>query len=137
MRLQDGGSFRPATFPDDLELMYRPTVLQVSRWDRLKGFAPLLRAFARLKAAADDEPDERHGRRLGYARLMLAGPDPRGVADDPEASEVLQELGRLWAGLPPEIRRDIAILQLPMVHRPRAGHGRLDRGRDCPARPAG
>ena len=117
LRLQDGGSFRPATFPDDLEVMYRPTVLQVSRWDRLKGFAPLLRAFARLKAAADAEPDERHRRRLGYAHLVLAGPDPRGVADDPEASEVLQELGRLWAGLPPEIRRDIAILQLPMASR--------------------
>jgi trehalose synthase len=117
LRLQDGGPFRPATFPDDLEVLYRPTVLQVSRWDRLKGFAPLLRAFARLKAAAADEPDERHRRLLGYARLVLAGPDPHGVADDPEASEVLQELCRVWGGLPPEIRRDIAILQLPMASR--------------------
>ncbi|MGE3742009.1 MAG: glycosyltransferase, partial [Geminicoccaceae bacterium] len=115
LRLQDDGGFAPATFPDDLELLFRPTVVQVSRWDRLKGFAPLLRAFARLKAAADREPEERHRRRLAVTRLVLAGPDPGGVADDPEAEAVLAELSGLWRALPGEIRRDVALLKLPMA----------------------
>ncbi|MGD9512150.1 MAG: glycosyltransferase, partial [Geminicoccaceae bacterium] len=117
LRLQEDGGFAPATFPEDLELLFRPTVVQVSRWDRLKGFAPLLRAFARLKAAADREAEERHRRRLAVTRLVLAGPDPGGVADDPEAEAVLAELAGLWRALPGEIRRDVALLKLPMASR--------------------
>ena len=46
---------------------------------------------------------------------MLAGPDPAGVADDPEAGETLAELCHRWKELPAELQRDIALLKLPMV----------------------
>src|SRR3546814_14931612 len=44
-RLQTDGSFAPALLPEDPGILFRPLVTQVSRWDRLKGFGPLLRAF--------------------------------------------------------------------------------------------
>ena len=48
-RLQTDGAFAPATFPEDFGLLFRPIVTQISRWDRLKGFGPLLEAFVQLK----------------------------------------------------------------------------------------
>lgn len=50
-RLQEDGSYAPATDPADFGLLFRPIVCQISRWDRLKGFVPLLEGFARLKTA--------------------------------------------------------------------------------------
>jgi trehalose synthase len=47
-------------------------------------------------------------------RLVLAGPDPAAIQDDPEAREVLDELRAAYRALPPAIRDDIAILLLPM-----------------------
>ena len=44
---------------------------------------------------------------------MLAGPDPGGVADDPEALEVLAELSERYLTLSPELQRGIALLKLP------------------------
>ncbi len=41
-RLQPDGSFGPAVDPEEIGLLYRPIVMQVSRWDRLKGLRPLL-----------------------------------------------------------------------------------------------
>jgi trehalose synthase len=115
LRLQRDGSFAPATLPEDLGLLFRPIVTQVSRWDHLKGFVPLLRGFALLKERGAAQRPEQSRRRLGLARLVLAGPDPEGVQDDPEAQEVLREVCDVWGGLFPELQRDVAVVKLPMV----------------------
>jgi trehalose synthase len=94
----------------DLGLLFRPTVTQISRWDRLKGWRPLMEAFARLKQRGGD-------RRIELARLVLAGPDPRGVADDPEGLDVLAELTERWRELPEGVRQDVALLVLPLRSR--------------------
>lgn len=120
MRLQPDGSFAPATEPEDLGLLFRPTVVQVSRWDRLKGFAPLLKGFAHLKRerhARQNGTSNRHARRLELVRLMLVGPDPASVQDDPEGQEVFEEISRLWHELPPHVQQDVAVLMLPMDSR--------------------
>lgn len=120
MRLQRDGSFAPATRPEDLGLMHRPVVTQISRWDRLKGFAPLLQGFARMKKRAfldRNASSERERRRLGLSRLVLAGPEPESVSDDPEGQEVFNEICSLWHDLPPEVQRDVAVITLPMTSR--------------------
>jgi len=76
-----------------------PMVVQVSRWDRLKDMTGVMRAFARAGGA-------------GY--LTLAGPQADGVADDPEAAEILDACRREWADLPAEHRRRIQLVCLPM-----------------------
>jgi trehalose synthase len=120
-RLQPGGEFRPAIWPEEIGLLTRPIVTQVSRWDRLKGFEPLLRAFAQLKRLARTDGARftpMHRRRLDLVRLVLAGPMATDVADDPEAQEVLAELARGCLELEPFIQADIALITLPM-HAPR------------------
>src|SRR5690606_7701047 len=44
-RLQPDGSFGPADRPEEIGLLFRTIVTQISRWDRLKGWQPLLEAF--------------------------------------------------------------------------------------------
>lgn len=100
---------------NELGLLTRPIVTQISRWDRLKGFLPLLHAFAKLKQTTPLEPE--HRRRIELLRLVLAGPAIGTVADDPEASEVLGELRAAYAALPAAVRQDVAILLLPMESR--------------------
>ncbi|MFP5501669.1 MAG: glycosyltransferase [Candidatus Sericytochromatia bacterium] len=115
LRLQEGGSYAPAIQPADFGLLFRPVILQVSRWDRLKGFLPLLRGFERLKTQAPTEPRQtRHQRMVELSGLMLAGPDPEGVSDDPEAQAVLSEIAEAWQGLPKAVRDDVAVIKLPM-----------------------
>jgi trehalose synthase len=116
LRLGEDGVFRPARDGEDVGFGYRPVVLQVSRWDRLKGWGPLLRGFVRLKASAP-AGDAPRRRRLELLRLALAGPDPTAIQDDPEAVEVLSELISDYRALPPETRRDVAILALPLESR--------------------
>lgn len=115
-RLQPDGSLQIAVYPEELGLFFRPSILQVSRWDRLKGFAPLLKGFERLKKQALDTP-ETHNRQLEMARLVLAGPDPDSVKDDPEGLETFDELCETWCSLHPHIRRDTAVVVLPMYDR--------------------
>jgi trehalose synthase len=115
-RLSPDGEWLPATEPEELGILFRPMVVQISRWDRLKGFEPLLRAFALLKGRTGDA-DPVHGRRREIVRLALAGPEPEAVSDDPEGQEVLEELRRAYMDLPPPIQRDVAILSLPMASR--------------------
>lgn len=131
-RLQDDGSYATATEPADLGLLFRPTVCQISRWDRLKGFVPLLEGFARLKRdvgigdAPDDETagigtsdgtetsrDDEHRRRIENARLVLAGPDPSSIADDPEGQEALAELEAAWHDLERPLRENVAVILMP------------------------
>ena len=119
-RLQRNGSFAPATQPDDIGLLFRPIVTQVSRWDRLKGFAPLLQGFARLKTEQFEprrEMSEQDRMRLEMVRLVLAGPSPDSVSDDPEGQEAFREICALWHDLSPEVQRDVSILTLPMASR--------------------
>lgn len=117
-RLQPNGTFAPATHPEDIGLLSRPALVQISRWDRLKGFLPLMKAFAVFKqrhaANAGKVKDPLHARGLRLARLVLAGPDPSSIQDDPESQEVLHELVAEYALLPGRIQDDIALVTLPM-----------------------
>lgn len=115
-RLQPDGTWQVAVRPDDLGLLTRPIITQVSRWDRLKGFLPLMRGFARFRQQLRDDPahEDSVRRRLALSRLILAGPDPDSVADDPEGREVLDELRTAYLDCDAEIRSDIALLALPM-----------------------
>jgi trehalose synthase len=120
MRLAPDGSFTPADRDGGIGLLYRPIVTQVSRWDRLKGFKPLLDAFVGLKERVAHNGvaySEHHRRRLGLMRLVLAGPDPAAVSDDPEGQEVLAELIETYRELSPELQQDVALLSLPMASR--------------------
>lgn len=120
-RLQPDGSLGPATEPEDIDLLFRPIVLQVSRWDRLKGWTPLMQGFARMKKQAGRNGHAGDGlRSLELARLVLAGPEPETVKDDPEGQEAFEELCGAWRKLDPEIQRDIAILVLPANHQDNA-----------------
>lgn len=119
-RLLPDGSFATANVAESIGLLTRPIVTQISRWDRLKGFAPLLRAFASLKQGTlgeDSAGDSIQRRRLDLVRLVLAGPDPAGVADDPEGLDVLDELRAAYIALHPAIQDEIALLVLPMQSR--------------------
>jgi trehalose synthase len=78
-----------------------PTVVQVSRWDRLKDPLGVLRCFAEeLEHPA--------------AHLVLAGPDTDAVDDDPEGAEVLAEVREVRAELAADVRRRIHLVSLPM-----------------------
>lgn len=117
-RLQADGSWGAATEPDDLGLLHGRILTQVSRWDRLKGWIPLLEAFRRFKRrVADGESQERRQRALRSARLVLAGPDPDSIQDDPEGVEVLEEIRARWLALEGEVRAQVAVLALPMASR--------------------
>ncbi|CUR57100.1 putative Glycosyl transferase group 1 [metagenome] len=78
-------------------------VLQVSRWDRLKDMAGVLDAFAEH---LDELPPDVH--------LVLAGPEATGVADDPEAAEVLAECRARWRALPARVRDRSHLVAVPM-----------------------
>jgi trehalose synthase len=116
-RLQPSGEFGPAIWPEEIGLLYRPVILQVSRWDRLKGFAPLIDAFVELKDDGRRGRAEMHRRHVELARLVLAGPDPDSIQDDPEGLEVLDDLRRRYMLLNHRLQRDVALLTLPMISR--------------------
>ncbi|MDN5761781.1 MAG: glycosyltransferase [Microlunatus sp.] len=78
-------------------------VVQVSRWDRLKDMAGVLRGFTdRLP----EMPADTH--------LMLVGPAVEGVSDDPEGAEVLAECAEMWQQLPDHARDRTHLAALPM-----------------------
>ncbi|MGE5827349.1 MAG: glycosyltransferase [Micromonosporaceae bacterium] len=79
-----------------------PLVVQVSRWDRLKGMLGVMRGFAEHVAPA------------GPGWLVLAGPSVEGVADDPEGAVVLAQVLAEWQNLPAAIRSRVVVLTLPM-----------------------
>lgn len=118
-RLRGDGSFVPLAETGDFGLLSRPIVTQISRWDRLKGFLPLMEGFSYLKKHIDRNHNgsARHKRRLELVRLVLAGPDPDFVKDDPEGQEVLEELKQYYGSLSSDIQQDIALLLLPMPSR--------------------
>jgi trehalose synthase len=79
----------------------RPMVTQISRWDRLKDMEGVLRGFVEEVKVPE-------------ARLVLAGPDVGGVADDPEAAEVLAGCVDAWEELSAPDRRRVMLVTLPM-----------------------
>jgi trehalose synthase len=81
-----------------------PLVVQVSRWDPLKDPVGVMRGFARLLE---------RGERLGGANLVLAGPNVKAVADDPEGAMVLDEVVAAWRGLSHSVRARIHLVSLP------------------------
>ncbi|MGB3778397.1 MAG: glycosyltransferase [Tunicatimonas sp.] len=118
IRLQPDGTFAPASHGEDIGLLFRPIVTQVSRWDRLKGFLPLMQGFAQLKkhvaTYVGESAPRRAMHRIRNARLVLAGPDPDFVSDDPEGKQVLRELVDYYTALSPTVQPDIVVLKLPM-----------------------
>jgi len=119
-RRQPDGTFGPATMPEEIGFLYRPIVVELSRWDKLKGFRPLLAGFVRLKKKLQESAsllEPRHRRRLEIVRLVLAGPDPKSVQDDPEGREELELISRDYCALAPEFQKDIAVLTLPLDSR--------------------
>ncbi len=79
-----------------------PIVLQASRWDSLKDMPGVLIGFAQHAVASTD------------AHLILAGPQTSGVADDPEADQVLHDCLALWKELPEPARRRTHLVCVPM-----------------------
>jgi trehalose synthase len=116
-RVTPNGAMAPVNVTESIGLLTRPIVTQVSRWDRLKGFGPLMEGFARLKRSLRDgefNGDPEHRRRLDLVRLVLAGPEASAIQDDPEAVDVVEELRASYHRLHPAIQDDIALLLLPM-----------------------
>jgi len=79
-----------------------PLVVQISRWDRIKDMAGVMAGFVQHV-----DPS------LG-AHLLLSGPAVTGVADDPEAAEVLDECKELWRQLPQVARARVHLACIPM-----------------------
>ena len=79
-----------------------PVVLQASRWDGLKDMGGVLAGFVEHVANRTD------------AHLILAGPQTSGVADDPEADDVLRECISQWHALPSDVQRRIHLACVPM-----------------------
>jgi trehalose synthase len=117
-RLQADGNWSPAVLPADLGVLIRPIVTQISRWDRLKGWLPLMEGFVQLKdrlySSSYRTRPALQRRRLSQVRLVLAGPDPVSISDDPEGLEVIEELRAAYVALDDEFKHDIALIALPM-----------------------
>lgn len=87
----------------------REIILQVSRWDKLKGWGPLLEAF---QLACEKAPEE-----MSDVLLVLAGPDPASVADDPEGLLVWQEMVATYVGLSDKLKEQVTVMSLPVFSR--------------------
>lgn len=111
---------------DDLKnfgFLDRPLILEISRWDRLKGWTELVQAFADIKlnpkkyVSKDDPNKEDHLRFIERMGLILAGPDSSKIADDPEGLEVFISLVDQICSYPNEVQNSIAMLSLPLDSR--------------------
>ena len=97
-------------------MLYRPNVTQISRWDRLKGWESLIEGFVLLKRKYRKNGDKKSPQNLRIlaTQLVLAGPEPSAVQDDPEGMGVLEDLRNYYKKLPADDQNDISILTLPM-----------------------
>lgn len=93
---------RAVRHQDAVLRVHTPLVVQVSRWDRLKDHAGVMRGFAERVAHRSE------------AHLVLAGPNVEGVDDDPEGAGVLAELIEQRRVLPRAARERVHIASLPM-----------------------
>jgi trehalose synthase len=80
-----------------------PLVTQISRWDRMKDMPGVMNGFVEHVDPSLD------------AHLLLCGPAVTGVADDPEAAEVLDECLGLWRDLPHAARSRVHLACIPMA----------------------
>ena len=80
-----------------------PTVVQVSRWDRLKDPFGVMEAFIDRVVPSSE------------AHLVLAGPEPAAVSDDPEGAGILRACIARRDSLAPEVRKRIHLALLPMT----------------------
>jgi trehalose synthase len=80
-----------------------PLVVQISRWDWMKDMAGVMNGFVQHV-----DPS------LG-AHLLLCGPVVTGVADDPEAAQVLDQCVGLWRELPDATRSRVHLACVPMA----------------------
>ena len=90
------------TMSDELLPAGERYVLQLGRWDRLEDAAGVLAGFA---STLSSMPNDVH--------LVLAGPRPELVSDDPESAHVAQECVGAWQQLPAYALRRIHICWLP------------------------
>jgi len=119
LRLNRNGRFVRSRAGDGFELLFRPTVTQISRWDRLKGWDALIKGFVAFKRhyRSNGHKPTPQNLRLRAAQLVLAGPEPAAVQDDPEGKGVLEDLQDYYKTLPEEDQNDISVLSLPMSSR--------------------
>ena len=104
-RLDEIGLFGPGSVRSDVGRLWQThplpndalAVLQVSRWDPLKGMSSVLRVLQHLDNAI---------------HVVLAGPDPSEVLDDPEGNEQLAETLQVWDNLPAEVRQRAHVVAL-------------------------
>jgi trehalose synthase len=107
----------------DFGFLDRPLILQISRWDRLKGWTELVEAFADIKTNpnkyvnSNDANAKDHLRFIKRMGLVLAGPDSSKIADDPEGLEVFMHLVDQISSYPSEVSNSIAMLSLPLDSR--------------------
>jgi len=80
-----------------------PVVVSLARWDRIKDPLGILDGFLERVLAVTS------------AHLLLAGPDPGQVADDPEAEAVLAVVRERWQRLPSRARARIHVACLPLA----------------------
>ncbi len=115
-RVMPDGSFGSPNQHNSLHLIYRTFVTEISRWDRLKGFKELMQAFIKMKKDNREhgDPESLEYKRIKMTLLVLAGPDPAFVSDDPEGEAVLKELTAQYQSVDPEMQNDIAILLMPL-----------------------
>ena len=115
-KVMPDGSFDVLDAGQDLDLIYRPIVTEISRWDRLKGFKELMEAFIKMKLdnRKYGDPKSLEYKRIEMTLLVMGGPDPAFVSDDPEGKEVLQELTETYKKVDSSMQNDIAILLLPL-----------------------
>jgi trehalose synthase len=105
----DGSTATLATLPTVLDSdgapdwSREPVVVSLARWDRIKDPVGILDGFLERVLAASD------------AHLLLAGPDAKQVADDPEAAAVLADVRERWRRLPPPARARIHLACLPLT----------------------
>ena len=78
-------------------------VVSLARWDRIKDPLGVLDGFVERVLTATG------------AHLLLAGPDPGQVADDPEAEAVLAGVRGRWRRLPPRARARVHVACLPLT----------------------
>ena len=79
-----------------------PVLAQVSRWDRLKDMAGVMRGFADHVAPGGEE------------YLMLVGPSVKDVSDDPEGAAVYADCLLQWHDLKPAARARTLLVTLPL-----------------------
>jgi trehalose synthase len=78
----------------------RPLSVQISRWDRLKDMHGVLGDFARSCPSGS---------------LILAGPDPSSIGDDPDQPQWFHHAHVAWTHLTERLQHRIALVRLPMT----------------------